>query len=797
MAEKPPVSATIEPLGSGQENVLNALRQSEARFRLAVRHSGIVFAQTDGDLRYVWVYNPHPDFDARAVIGRCDTEVADNDGTRRLMALKQRVLETGQRTREDLVFPVSDGQRFYDVIGEPIRDEGGRIVGVATCALDITERRAAEDHLKKYKNIVSSTADCISFLDKEYRYVIVNDACERFSGLTSDTFIGTTVSVYLGDAVFQQKIKPRFDRCLQGETVTYREWFDFPLKGRRFVEVNYHPYRDSDGRVAGVIANTRDITDHKRAEESLRLSEERLRLALAGSGVRFWEWYPEEPCFCCDELMAGIMGLPPGEKTVDLPAWVDRLDPDSRDSYERTMTEYLKGGSDRFELEYRIRNASGAWQWIWTAGECVEWNADNAPVRMLGTHTDITARKEAEEKIRSLNDTLERRIADRTVQLENRTGQLQRLALELTEAENLERRRIGTILHDDFQQQLAYIKMELCPIIEKNADRMVGQKLKFLEQLLGECIEQSRNLSYEISPPALRRNGLLTSLEGLAHDMKLKYGLQVTVQAQLDTEPDSDTLASLLYRAIKELLFNVVKHAGVGDARVEVWGEDDRISFRVADAGDGFTESVSGVRRGEGNGFGLSHIEDRITFVGGAMAVDTRPGNGCAVTLTVPRKVAGRPLRSLPPVADASHGRRGECAGSGDPAPADGPGPIRVLLADDHHLIREALARRLRGCKGVTLVGQATNGREVVDMAARLVPHVVLMDVTMPELDGFEATAHISRHHPDIRIIGLSMHNDSGTRERVLAAGASAYLTKTESPDVIVDTIRRVYRRRG
>ncbi len=130
-----------------REQTEEALRESEARFRLAVLHSGIIFAQTDRDLRYTWVYNPHPDFVPQFAIGKRDDELADNEGTRQLMCMKQKVLDTGQKLRQDITFPLSGGTRTYDTMAEPMRDDAGDVIGVATCALDITERKQAEDAL--------------------------------------------------------------------------------------------------------------------------------------------------------------------------------------------------------------------------------------------------------------------------------------------------------------------------------------------------------------------------------------------------------------------------------------------------------------------------------------------------------------------------------------------------------------------------------------------------------------------------------------------------------------------------
>ena len=175
------------------------------------------------------------------------------------------------------------------------------------------------------------------------------------------------------------------------------------------------------------------------------------------------------------------------------------------------------------------------------------------------------------------------------------------------------------------------------------------------------------------------------------------------------------------------------------------------------------------------------------------MEVETLPGKGCHVVLTVPQDVSPKAAGTAPPPEETVNAELMQAAPAAPVQPVDDSGHIRILLADDHQMMREALAKLLQGYIGLAIVGQAVNGREVIQLAAELTPHVILMDVSMPELDGFEATAQISRLQPDIRIIGLSMHNDAHTRQKMLDAGASAYLTKTGSPDTLVETIRRLH----
>ena len=162
----------------------------------------------------------------------------------------------------------------------PLRDAQGHINGILSSGQDITERQQLAKTLRIYERIVTSASDHVSMLDRNYVYQIVNDTYLKVHGRSREEIVGHSVAELLGQDVFETLIKPKLDRCLAGETVSFQAWFDFAAAGRRYMDVSYSPYLDSDGQISGVVVGGRDLTDLKQAEEAHRTSEERLQIIL-------------------------------------------------------------------------------------------------------------------------------------------------------------------------------------------------------------------------------------------------------------------------------------------------------------------------------------------------------------------------------------------------------------------------------------------------------------------------------------------------------------------------------------
>jgi PAS domain S-box-containing protein len=407
---------------------------------------------------------------------------------------------------------------------------------------------------------------------------------------------------------------------------------------------------------------------------------------------------------------------------------------------------------------------------------------------------DITDLKQAELRLQTLNDTLERRVVERTEVAEQRASQLRALAAELTQAEQRERRRLAQILHDHLQQLLVAAKLNVGLLRGRTKDAELLESLQQSDDLLKDAIAASRSLAVELSPPILYEGGgLSAALEWLTRWMFDKHGLTVDLQVEAAAEPSAEEMRVLLFEAVRELLFNVVKHSKTNRARVRMAPlSDTQLEIVVSDAGVGFDpQAVEAALPG----FGLSNFRQRLELLGARLEIDSAPEHGARMRLVAPLRRAGEMAGTGLELDGASEGRPPTAVHSRRRKRLRADGKIRTLLVDDQRILRAGLARLLQDQPDIEIVGEASDGQMAVQLARELQPHVIIMDITMPKLNGIEATRLIMNEHPEIRVIGLSLHEEEDMARAILNAGAAAYLTKGGPTEDLIRAIHSASRK--
>lgn len=394
---------------------------------------------------------------------------------------------------------------------------------------------------------------------------------------------------------------------------------------------------------------------------------------------------------------------------------------------------------------------------------------------------DSRQQKQSVDDLHALTDELELRVQERTRELEESKTRLRSLIFELNKAEQMERQRLATALHDSLAQLLAAGLLTLESVIREVGMNPPPPALGRLHRIILEATRTTRSLMTELSgPPILEHSDLITTIEWVANHMR-DEGLSVEVVHNVPQIPLDRDLLTLLFQSVRELLLNIHKHAGVTKASVIIHRTPGSVEIEVGDEGRGISEEGT---PGANRGVGLLNIQERLRWLQGTLTIESAPGGGTLAKLTIPVKEETESGDAMPPPAV--------------PAPVleRKTDRIAVLLVDDHRMIREGLRSVIEEKPDLHVVGEAADGIEALEKTRELCPDVVLMDINMPRMGGLEATRRIRQEMPEVIVIGLSLHSRENMANAMLRAGAVAYLSKEDALGTLCETIRHQAGRR-
>jgi signal transduction histidine kinase len=410
---------------------------------------------------------------------------------------------------------------------------------------------------------------------------------------------------------------------------------------------------------------------------------------------------------------------------------------------------------------------------------------------------ELSERKQIEEQLRQLTGTLEERVEERTRQLSTSSARLRALATDLTVAEQTERRRLAMELHDYLAQILVVSRMKVAQLLTGDHDPGVRKTLQGVDQLLHQSLDYTRSLVSELTPQALYESGLGAAIRWLGDQMRRQQVLNVEIDLDAADLPLPEADAVLLFHSIRELLFNVLKHGKTNRASVSMQYTQNVLSITVSDQGCGF--DVSRLREDHSDRFGLLSIRERMTALGGSFDLQSVPGKGTVASLHLPVTVSSESIEAEAenPSLENAASRRTIVQNLVPPSSGEinAVAPLRVLIVDDHQMVREGLRCILQQYDDLTVVGEASTGEQALQLAGTLFPEVVIMDMHMPGWNGAESTRRILKEHPEIVVIGLSIQTDSHVSDSMLAAGAAGFLPKEAIGSELYSTIQTAVRR--
>jgi CheY-like chemotaxis protein len=378
-------------------------------------------------------------------------------------------------------------------------------------------------------------------------------------------------------------------------------------------------------------------------------------------------------------------------------------------------------------------------------------------------------------------DSLEQSVRERTVALEAQSEKLRALARDLVENQSRERKRLAQILHDQFQQLVSAAKMKIGIIRRRSPDETTVESLKQAERLLEEALIASRSLATELCPPVLHDGGLASALPWLARYMEQNHQLCVRLEMSQYQEPDNEHVRVILFECVRELLLNVVEHSGVKSADlIASVSHEGLLHIQIIDSGKGFDPKKLESSSNSDGKFGLLGISERLGLIGGLIKIAGVAGRGTTVELIAPATFnpqtnAAAEIQALPVVLVA---------------PQKVHRVLRVLVADDHKLFREGLISLLSQEPYLKFVGESGDGQQAIDLARELKPDIMIVDVSMPKVNGVQVASILSQELPQLRIVGLSMHERDDMALAMRKAGAIAYCSKSAPVEVLVHILR-------
>jgi PAS domain S-box-containing protein len=553
---------------------------------------------------------------------------------------------------------------------------------------------------------------------------------------------------------------------------------------------------DDEGEALEVIGYLQDQSERHALESELLDSSQSFEMVIRGTGIGTWDWRVQEGEVAFNERWADIIGYSLEElEPMSIETWLSFAHPEDLEVSKLKLERHFAGETSLYECECRMRHRDGHWIWVLDRGKVVQWDAEGKPVRMLGTHGEITERKEMEQR---LAEALE---AQETINLELEE-QIARASALASEAE------FANQAKSDFLANMSHeIRTPMTAILgftELLEERMAEGQLDF---------DEARE-----SIGVVQRNGeyLLTLINDILDLSKIDAGKVELDREAFDLQELVDGLVELMTARVREkglelevdmsaadtrvlvgdstrvrqvlvnLIGNSIKFTSKGlvclRCRTESAGDEVLLVCEVEDQGIGMTpEQVEHVfrpfeqadssttRESGGTGLGLAISRKLAELHGGSLAITrSAPGEGSVFELRVRCEVATESF-SRKAEHRAGSKRSGMKLGA------------RILLAEDG-VDNVRLFKRVLEKAGAD-VDVAENGRIAVEMVMAadevgVAYDLVLMDMQMPELDGYGATRRLRRKGFELPIIALTAHAMAGDRETCLEAGCSGYATK-------------------
>ncbi len=684
---------------------------------------------------------------------------------------------------------------------EPLSDALGSVVDVLENSEDITacQLQTLKESHWLLQSILQSTTHLIVAYSSEYRILTFNSRYQRLMeahvGVTPK--IDMNIEELFAHSQHKEKTRALLERALAGEQFTVEEQYGFG-SGQLSVQMSFNPIRDDNDIVCGVLVSGTDITERRRTEHALSESEKRFNLALRGANDGLWDWNLETNNFYLSPRFKQILGFLNHELDNHAEDMMKQIHPEDLPQVITGLADYLEKQIPSYKQMYRMQHQQGQWIWIMASAVAL-WDEQEHPVRVVGTIVDITAQKQAEtEMSQALAEAEQARIEAENAN-RAKSAFLANMSHELRTPLN---GILGYAQILSRDKSLTAKQKEGIDIIQRSGD--------YLLTLISDVLELSKIEAgkVEIYPIDFHFTDFIQEITEFfkmrAQQKSLAFIYEPLSHLPIGIRADEKRLRQILMN----LLSNAFKFTNKGGISLKVGYHDRKIRFQVEDTGIGiapdelekiflpFQQAGDQKAQIEGTGLGLAITKKMVELMGGELHVDSTLHHGSTFWFALELPDVSDLLKSEKKEPGVIIGyetsdllKQGVAQGTESPL-SKTPLPLIILVIDDKWENRSVLVNLLTPLGFEVL--EASDGKDGLDKVHEKHPDLILTDLVMPKMDGFELIRKLRKfsEFKDLPIIAISASVFELGPQHSMEAGSNDFLVKPIRAEVLLDKIR-------
>jgi two-component system sensor histidine kinase UhpB len=499
-----------------------------------------------------------------------------------------------------------------------------QVTGLEALGTDATERKRAEKEKlevqeklsrERYllRTLIDHLPDSIYVKDTQSRFIITNRAELSLIGAKSEEeTIGKTVNFYLDGKSAEQHMHNDRKLLETGTALINQEEYVVNKNGDvKWLLTTRVPLQEDDNRVIGLVGISRDITDRKNIEESLRLSNERFNIVSKATNDAIWDWDLTNENMFWNDAMFSLFGYNPTEITKSSTWWEEHIHPADRERVVSKVAKHIQNGIEGWQDEYRFICADGTIKNVFDRGFILR-DSEQKPYRMIGAMMDITERKKLQDELATQSIARQRQVTEATIM-----------------AQEKERAEIGRELHDNINQILTTTKMYLDMALAE--DDIREELMLKSHQNISSAIEEIRILSKSLVPPSLGDIGLKEAISEMINNLNISQKIDIKLRTSgIAKSVIPDKMQLMVFRIVQEQVSNILKHSKATEAEIKLAVAKNELVVTITDNGVGFDPKK------RMKGIGLMNITSRAEVHNGRMEVSSSPGNGCTLKISIP-----------------------------------------------------------------------------------------------------------------------------------------------------------------